>query len=121
MTERALEEFLASIKPYRKLWGALRASGAAVHLGGTRFNLAIRLEFGEDTPTKVERHSPEATFLYYAVDFPMNQAERVIRQLLLAGHFDLTTGAAEAGTFAQVLMKRERRFAKKPTCPVCTR
>src|ERR1700686_1781817 len=107
MTEKVLEEFLASIAPYRKLWGALRASGAAVHLGGTWFNLAIRLEFVEDGPTMVETHSPETTFPYYVVAFPVNETERVIRQLLLEGHFELKTAAPDAGTFAQILMKRE--------------
>lgn len=50
MTEKALNDFLASVAPYLKLWRSVRASGTAVNVGGTWFNLAVQLEF-----TKVRR------------------------------------------------------------------
>ncbi len=111
MSENALREFFAGIAPYLKLWKWLRTSGAAINIGGGWYNLAIRLEFIEDGPFKTEIHSPEPRFLYYAVHFPIGEAEDIIRQIVLSGHFELRTAADEAEVFSVIQMKREQENA----------
>ncbi len=108
MVEQALKEFFAGIAPYRKLWGSLRASGAAINHGDKWFNAAVRLEFRENAPEKREMHSPEPHFLYFAVDFPIATAELLIRELVVGGTLRLQSGENDGGgAYVDILMKRE--------------
>jgi hypothetical protein len=119
MIEKALKEFLSNIAPYLKLWGSLRASGAAVNLGGTWFNVAVRLEFIEDQPVKKQMDSPEPHFLYYVVDFPINAVENVIRELVLGAQVELQSGDGDSCAYARIRMKREPENASgAPPTPV---
>lgn len=119
MAEKALKEFLSSVAPYLKLWGSLRASGVAVNLGGTWFNIAIRLEFVEGPPTRTEIHSPEKHFLYYVLDFPISVRETVLREVVIAGQFELKSGNGDSAAHAHILMKRETEHPSSvPRTPV---
>src|SRR5580692_529548 len=119
MVEKALNDFLASIAPYLKLWGSLRASGAAVNLDGKWFNVAIRVEFIEERPAEPEIDSPDQHFLYYVVHFPTSAAESVIRELLLGGRFGLPRDLENSDAFVEILMKREPQSAAgTPFTPV---
>ncbi|MGB6074873.1 MAG: hypothetical protein WBG29_04485, partial [Candidatus Acidiferrales bacterium] len=111
--------FLSSIASYLKLWGSLRASGVAVNLGGTWFNIAIRLEFIEGPPARTEIRSPETHFLYYVFDFPISARENLLREVVLAGQFELKISNGDSGAHAQILMKREAEHARGvPRIPV---
>jgi hypothetical protein len=108
MVEQALKEFFASIAPYRKLWGSLRASGATINHEDKWFNVAVRLEFRENAPEKMEMHSPEPHFLHFVVDFPIALSEVVIRELVLGGTLRLQSGGDDrGGAYVDILMKRE--------------
>lgn len=117
MVEKPLNDFLASIAPYLKLWAALRVSGVAVNLDGSWFNIAIRAEFREEHPSRKEMHSPEQHFLYYVVDFPITAMESIVRKIVLEGVFEIERG--DAGGHTRISMRRERENAGNiPPSPV---
>lgn len=119
MVEKSLNDFLERVAPYQKLWGSLRASGAAVNVDGTWFNLVIRVELVEEPPSKTEIQSLEPHFLYYVAHFPMSVAENVIRQIVLGGRFELKRDVENSGAFAEILMKRGPDKADgTPSAPV---
>src|ERR1700733_13827668 len=118
MIEQSLNEFFAAVAPYKKLWGTLRASGAAIN-HGEWFNLALRLEFMENAPEKVEMHSLESVFLHFVVDFSIGAAEVVIRELVAGGSLRLQSAQGDGGAYVDIAMKRESPNAVgAPATPV---
>src|SRR5580700_5131296 len=119
MSEKALNDFRASIAPYLKLWGSLRASGAAVNLGGAWFNVAVRLEFIEELPASKEIHLIERRFVHFIVDFPMSAVDGVIQQVVLGRHLELPSDPEDSSAPTKILMKHEAENASStPPTPL---